>query len=390
MTKEKTQSVEQAITSQIRAKHGKASAYISTLDGWRAIAILWVLEGHSRPWSIWGISNHWLVETGYRGVQLFFALSGFLICTRLLREENRFGLISLRSFYTRRVFRIQPAAMTYLLVVMILMLCGAIPTFWPGVAGAALMVRNIWPSKLSAGYWYTSHFWSLAVEEHFYLLLPGFLVLFRRYRLAILSGVAVALEIWRMIVLSTPRLQHALEWQVAQRTDVVLGGILLGSVFSVALTHQHLLRIATSWLRPWVALLYTAFVFVEVQRHHSALMQTALITAYPVLIVATALHPDSWSGRFLELAPVRFVGRISYSLYLWQQLFFHGEETPAPGSFQSHVFLCWCATVACAIASYYLIETPLVRRGHRIAKRFDLQQTNQPENRESRAMAATL
>jgi peptidoglycan/LPS O-acetylase OafA/YrhL len=158
MTKEKTQSVEQAITSQIRAKHGKASAYISTLDGWRAIAILWVLEGHSRPWSIWGISNHWLVETGYRGVQLFFALSGFLICTRLLREENRFGLISLRSFYTRRVFRIQPAAMTYLLVVMILMLCGAIPTFWPGVAGAALMVRNIWPSKLSAGYWYTSHF----------------------------------------------------------------------------------------------------------------------------------------------------------------------------------------------------------------------------------------
>lgn len=358
----------------------KSSNYLPTLDGWRAIAILWVLLGHSPLWR-WGIiSNGWLRWTDSRGVQLFFALSGFLICTRLLREEKRFGSISLRSFYTRRLFRIQPAALTYLLVVAVLTVCGAIPHFWRGTVGAVLMVRNIWPLALPTGFWYTAHFWSLAVEEHFYLLLPGFLVLIRRSRLAALLGAAVALEVWRLIVLNTPQLQRGLQWQLSQRTDMVMGGILLGSVFAVALTHERLRRLAVSLLRPWVALVFTAFVFVEVQRHHSSLAQMSIITVYPVLIVATVLHADSLLGRFLELAPVRFIGRISYSLYLWQQLFSNGEERPDPHSLYSHILLCWCLSFACAIVSYYLIETPLIRLGHKIAKRFDVQRTASEEH----------
>jgi peptidoglycan/LPS O-acetylase OafA/YrhL len=103
------------------------------------------------------------------------------------------------------------------------------------------------------------------------------------------------------------------------------------------------------------------------------LMQTATITVYPVLIAATALHPQSLMSKFLELAPVKFVGRISYSLYLWQQLFFHGDDLSASNFFHSHALISWSATFACAIASYYLIETPLIRRGHKIARRFDLQ-----------------
>jgi peptidoglycan/LPS O-acetylase OafA/YrhL len=354
------------------AKQAERSGYIPTLDGWRAIAVLWVLEGHSALWK-WGpLSNGWLRQTDSRGVQLFFALSGFLICTRLLREEERTGSISLRSFYTRRVFRIQPAAMTYLLVVLMLSVCGVIPHFWSAIAGAALMVRNIWPTALKAGYWYTAHFWSLAVEEHFYLLLPGFLVLFRRSRLAILLGTVVALEIWQMIVLSTPRLQGALIWQLAQRTDMAMGGILVGSAFALALTHEGMRRFALSFLRPWVALLYAAFVFIEVARHHSWWSQTPLVTVYPILIIATGLHPESVLGGLLELAPVRFIGRISYSLYLWQQLFSNGRELAPAHSFYSHILLCWCATFGCAIASYYLIEDPLIRRGHKIARRFDV------------------
>ena len=362
------------------ANHGKRSGYIPTLDGWRAVAIFWVLVGHDRAWRLAWFSNHWLRENRSRGVQLFFALSGFLICTRLLREESRFGAISLRSFYTRRLFRIQPAAMTYLFVVILLSLAGIIPVYWPGIAGAALMVRNIWPTELHAGFWYTAHFWSLAAEEHFYLLLPGFLVLIRRRRLAILSVLAVALETWRRIVIATPQLQKGFEWQVAQRTDVVLGGILLGSVFAVALTHGRLLRIAKSFLQPWVAVLYTGLVFFELDRHHSATVQAVIVTVYPLLIVGTSLHPETFLSRLLELAPIRFIGRISYSLYIWQQLFFPGDDPVAPHSFHSHVFMCWGATFACAIASYYLIETPLVRRGHRIAKRFDLQELEEHRN----------
>lgn len=371
--KEETQRTEHVSTNKTFSNTRKRSGYIPTLDGWRAVAILWVLQGHSQLWSFGWASNQWLRSTGYRGVQLFFALSGFLICTRLLRDEQHFGSISLRSFYTRRLFRIQPAAMTFLLVIALLSLVGAIPRFWPGILGAALMVRNIWPIELHPGYWYTSHFWSLAVEEHFYLFLPAFLCLIRRNRLAILSVTAVILEIWHIFVMATPQLQYGLGWQVEQRTDVVLGGILLGSLFSVALTHDRLMQMAKLFLRSWIALLYTAFIFFELQRHHSTLAQTAIITVYPVLITSTVLNPRSLLGRFLELTAVRFIGRISYSLYLWQELFLNPDEPLAPHSFHSHVFLCWCAAFSCAIASYYLIETPMIRWGHRIAKRFDVQ-----------------
>jgi peptidoglycan/LPS O-acetylase OafA/YrhL len=349
----------------------KRSAYIPTLDGWRAIAIFWVLLGHSQEWSIAGFSNRPLRYTADRGVQLFFALSGYLICTRLLSEERRYGSISLRSFYTRRLFRIQPAALTYLAVVSLLMLCGAMPRVWSAIAASGLMIRNFFP-RTSIN-WQTAHFWSLAVEEHFYLFLPGFLVLCRRYRLAIMAMLVVAFEIWRVIAMQMPS-QRAFKPLIYLRTDMVIGTILLGSVFALALWRPRISAFAKSYLYPWIALLYTAAVFARVEFHHSRSDPALLITVYPLLIAATLLHPASLLSRFLELAPLRFIGRISYSLYLWQELFFD-PYVPAPAhSLRSHTLFCWGAAFACAIASYYLIETPLIRRGHRIAKRFDVQQ----------------
>lgn len=343
--------------------------YIPTLDGWRAVAILWVLNGHQKLYHVGRFSNDFLRTTGDRGVQLFFALSGLLICSRLLREEARFGNISLKSFYTRRLFRIQPPALLYLGVLMLLSLAGLIPMFWQGALGGALMIRNLWPGQYGRVYWFTSHFWSLSVEEHFYLFLPGFLVLFRRGRLAILAMLVVLLEIWRVVVLTHPRLQ-GFTWLIFLRTDVVLGGILLGSVFAVALDRERMLALAQRYLRPWVALLYTALVFTELHFHHSRLDHALIITTYPLLLTATLLHPETWTGWLLETAPLRFIGRISFSLYLWQQMFFNYDYPPQPGEFRSHVLLCWVLAFGCATASFYLVETPMIRVGHRLAKRF--------------------
>jgi peptidoglycan/LPS O-acetylase OafA/YrhL len=348
----------------------KRNNYLPSLDGWRTVAILWVIEAHNQPWH-WGpFNNRWLQQRGDHGVQLFFALSGLLICTRLLHEEQRFGAISLRSFYTRRLFRIQPAALVYLAAVCALMLLGYVRRVWDAVAAAALMVRNFLPRYDTN--WETAHFWSLAVEEHFYLLLPGFLVLCRRRRIAWLCLVLLALELWRLAVFAYPKLQGA-TYLIYLRTDLVIDGILLGSLFALALTRPPLRRLAQTWLRPWVALLYAAAVFISQELHSGRSDHAVLMTVYPVLLTATVLHPESWTTRFLELPPLRFVGRISYSLYLWQELFFFPFRPPTPGSLHAHTLLCWAATFACAIASYYLVETPLIRRGHRVAHRFDIQ-----------------
>jgi peptidoglycan/LPS O-acetylase OafA/YrhL len=365
-------------------KQVERSGYLPTLDGWRTMAILWVLMGHSQVWRFGWLSNEWLRASGGRGVQLFFALSGLLICNRLLREEQRFGGISLRSFYTRRFFRIQPAALTYLAVISILMLSGKIPQVWSAVAGSALMIRSFLPR--TATNWETAHFWSLAVEEQFYLFLPGFLVLCRRYRLAVLSALVVAFELWRAVVMATPRLQGFTPL-IYLRTDTVIGGLLLGCVFTLALRREKMMAFAKATLYPWVALLYAAAVFARLTFHHSRSDHALEITVYPLLLVSTMLHPGSLTSRFLELSPIRFVGRISYSLYLWQELFFDPLVVPAPGSFRSHTLLCWCATFACAIASYYLIETPLIRYGHRVARRFDLEELEQSRSVDSAVIA---
>jgi hypothetical protein len=82
-----------------------------------------------------------------------------------------------------------------------------------------------------------------------------------------------------------------------------------------------------------------------------------------------ALHPATSCGKLLEFPAVRFVGRISYSLYLWQELFLNYYVHPPSGSLRSHNSLCWAASILCALASYYLIETPMIRFGHRLTKR---------------------
>jgi peptidoglycan/LPS O-acetylase OafA/YrhL len=341
-----------------------------------------VLIAHTNPWRMGRFSNELLRANGFHGVDIFFAMSGYLICTRLLREEERFGSISLSSFYLRRLFRIQPAALTYLAVVVLLTLVGAVPAFWPGIVSAALMTRNLWPVHLEPGFWYTEHFWSLAVEEHFYLLLPAFLLLVRRRRLEILLAAMVALAIWQGIVGTTEWLQSGAGWQTAHRTDIAIPGILLGSVFAVAMRYERVVAWSTLVLKPWVAWLYTALVFALAAGHHAYLFQTAVMTSFPVLIVATVLHPQSLTGTVLELAPMRWVWRISYSLYLWQQMFFLPDEANMPRLLSNNAWLWLAVTVVFAVGSYYLVETPFIGMGHRMAKRMETQ-------RESARVGAT-
>jgi peptidoglycan/LPS O-acetylase OafA/YrhL len=188
------------------------------------------------------------------------------------------------------------------------------------------------------------------------------------------------------VVMATPRLQGFTPL-IYLRTDTVIGGLLLGCVFTLALRREKMMAFAKATLYPWVALLYAAAVFARLTFHHSRSDHALEITVYPLLLVSTMLHPGSLTSRVLELSPIRFVGRISYSLYLWQELFFDPLVVPAPGSFRSHTLLCWCATFACAIASYYLIETPLIRYGHRVARRFDLEELEQSRSVDSAVIA---
>src|SRR5262249_22149765 len=148
------------------AKH---SDHLPTVDGWRAVAILLVLAYHS---SLSLNAHSRLFGYGRMGVDLFFAISGFLITYRLITEYQSSGRIALKNFYIRRVFRILPPAFLYLSVIALLTMFGVLRVRSTGILAAVFFLTNYVNPAIS-DFSFVAHFWSLSVEEHFYLLWPG-------------------------------------------------------------------------------------------------------------------------------------------------------------------------------------------------------------------------
>src|SRR5579864_573540 len=151
----------------------RPTGYLSTLDGWRAIAIFSVMLCHDQLYTLGPLSTAWFQTHGQLGVDVFFAISGILICSRLLTEEESQGFISRRNLYIRRAFRILSPAAVFLATLLLLKATVHLPVELPEVLSSLFFLRNYTSTftHLQTTYpYYTSHFWSLAVEEHFYLI----------------------------------------------------------------------------------------------------------------------------------------------------------------------------------------------------------------------------
>lgn len=317
---------------------------IPALDGLRAVAIAAVMLSHgfltpgasTRPLRAIGyVAGH----LGGLGVALFFAISGYLITTLLLEDQN------LHGFYIRRAFRILPPAYLYLTVVAIVE-----PLRRGELASAAFFYNNYWPDRS----WYTAHFWSLSMEEHFYLLWPVLLVCLRERRALKAAGIPIAITaLWRPWSLAHIHLPYP----VLQRTDMRLDAFLFAAILAILLRGPYrapLLRVlTTAWFRilgsstllaAWTWALAGSAPATE------TLVESALL---PAIVVSLIYWPTSRAFRFLETQPLRWMGRISYGLYLWQQLFL----APPVKAFLPRVAL----TFAAAAASYYWMERPLLR-----------------------------
>jgi peptidoglycan/LPS O-acetylase OafA/YrhL len=335
----------------------KPTSYIPTLDGLRAVAIAIVIASHTGT-----VTGHpELVNSGHIGVLIFFALSGFLITTRLLDEYRSTGRISLRNFYIRRVFRILPPALVYIGVVFILMRRGAVQCSLAALRAAALFYSN-YANLGEAGF---GHFWSLSVEEHFYLFWPALLVTLgvpKGWRRAAFLIAAICL--WRIAdnrhhILG--RLLHAPGLNVNEwRTDLIADTLLWGCCLAFFWTGRTL----SNWASTVIVIFSSALLFLLGTGHVSHVV-FALHFLPTLLLGAIVMAPGSLIGRALELPVMRFIGRLSYSLYIWQQLFLHSTlNLPLPWALS--------ATALCALLSYYLIEQPSIRFGRRFLSRESL------------------
>ncbi len=295
-------------------RHG-TNAYIPTLDGWRAIPVVGVIFYHARTIHLGTLSLRGIQDSGAFGVQLFFAISGILICGLLLQEEERNGSFSLRNFYLRRMFRIQPAAIVYLLFVAVLGVMGSIPMPAGAWFSSLFGVRNIYAGyvPISTQTVYTNHFWTLGVEEQFYLFLPFFLVIVRSHRIAVLGTISLSAIIWTSLA-------HRFHWvglSSSGRTDLQIGGLLFASTLALVLRIPQ----CKDWLRRWTGALAIASIFafvVSLGLLHNRYSAPIANIGFPLIILATILHSDSFVSRLLESRPLVYLGRISFSVYLWQ------------------------------------------------------------------------
>jgi peptidoglycan/LPS O-acetylase OafA/YrhL len=320
--------------------------YLPTLDGWRAVAILAVVCCHA-GWPTAAIAPY-----GAMGVSVFFALSGFLITRRLMAEQR----IDLAGFYRRRVFRILPPILVYLAVVAVLGLeLRLIPMDREQLLASLFFYRNYLTTPASQS-WYTGHFWSLAVEEHFYLLWPALLCLagFRRARW-MAPALALAVALWRVADTRfdwVGRLNPGLRGSLGRtdyRLDTLLFGCALALIWDDPRVRVLFQRIGGTSLALAAAM---AAVCCEVWKPQGYLTFVAVFMA--LLPAATVARPRCGAGRVLELPLLVWIGRLSYSLYVWQQLFLPPK---APWSF--------VAIAVCAAASYYLVERPAIAFGKR-------------------------
>jgi peptidoglycan/LPS O-acetylase OafA/YrhL len=236
------------------------------------------------------------------------------------------------------------------------------------------------------------------VEEHFYLILPSLLVFFPRSRRIVVGLATLSAFAWLCyFVASTPSGHFYYDWE--KRTDLRIGAILFPAFLTILISAPRVRACFQQFLKPHYVLLFLAmFPAAGVIRHFHNRgaprdIQTTADTAparqdayhqhveglqivrafavpilFPLLILATALNPTTMATQFLELPALRYIGRLSYSLYLWQQIFFTPNlDSGWPVRRLEDTLPGLALLILCATTSYYLIERPAIRLGHRLA-----------------------
>ena len=354
---------------------------VPSLDGLRGISILIVLWHHvdiqfGSAWPSWVGRFR---DVGSIGVDMFFVISGFLITLLLVRERQRTGRIALVGFYVRRFFRIVPVYTFFVILV------GTILIFTP----FALTMRD-WIHALTytnslakLNNWYVAHLWSLSVEEQFYFLWPVlFMLLPRRWLLGMCVGYSLVAILLRIAI--RPHLwdDRSLEYFSPVRGDAIA----IGCGLALVATSRYRQRLHTGAAVAGAVLCVSAisllfsFLF-QVHQSHSGVLYANFGYRFvnewlTVAIVWAAIyHPQSIYGRLLNWRPLMVIGFLSYSLYLWQQVFLG----PYQGMWMFRLPFNLLVIFAIASLSYFSIEQPFLRLKSRFEPTRDGQRRSEAE-----------
>jgi peptidoglycan/LPS O-acetylase OafA/YrhL len=355
--------------SLLDAKSFAAHGRLPQLDGLRAVAVLMVLVHHT--------TDHFAI--GWVGVHLFFVLSGFLITGVLWRERE--DNVYWGPFYLKRATRILPPLVPFFIACIL-----TIPIAWKTTGLAYIFFgANIVLSLPNAPITALSVLWSLAVEEHFYLIWP-FAVrsMSRRMLIGLLAAVMVVEPIARGLAT-----HHVWGFRpIYQLTYFQLDGLAAGALLAFLLQEERCI----AWLRRYAGrlALLSGTLFVACSLHpafarenNSELFNffgyTLVVLTFAFTLAYVVAKSDSKVSALLSARPMVFVGAISYGMYLYAWLVMNAVLWAAPVIFHRwraiglfKVLLTWALTIAVSWVSFRLYESPITRWGRRKARTLSL------------------
>lgn len=328
------------------------------LDGLRALSILIVMISHS------GLSH---VVPGVFGVTVFFFVSGFLITTLLIEEQRRTGSIAVKSFYIRRFLRLYPPLVVSIAFTVLFYQFVGPPVQLAGVLAALAYFANyaavLMPSIMQS---LGGQLWSLAVEEHFYLVYPLLLLVLlpSRVRTAkVLAALCVlALSIRFYVAFAHPDIAVDYNGKATEtRIDSILYGALAALMWWSYPARNWLIRQRLPLLALAAFLLLMSFLWRDPVMRETVRYTLQGLALIPLVLAVTVSGWLPQVTTMLESAPARWIGRHSYSLYLWHLLAFEVAEHSLPLGHATAWLtygLGWLLAFGLAALSFRFVEAP--------------------------------
>lgn len=348
--------------------------YRPELDGFRGISIILVFIHHI---------HHSILPGGFLGVDMFFVLSGFLITSLLLEEWNQNKTISLKNFYIRRIFRLMPAVFFLVLVLF------AYAILFLNGENFRSTFQGIWLTLSYTSNWFYAFdiasadnplgvTWSLAIEEQFYLIFPILLYFALRYKFGTRQIVptliffVILIAIHRKILADGGSPIHRLYYASDTRADALLIGCLTAFLFSWNLLPFQKIE---KHFKMLFFLPFAFLLFMTATANASDALLYSLggysliaISVAALLLLLLAYQPKA-AVMVLSFAPLVWIGRVSYGLYLWHwtaRYFIYGKQI-VPESYIQLVSVIIISFIFTVI-SYYCIEKPFLRMKERFSR----------------------
>lgn len=340
---------------------------IQSLDGIRAISCLFVIIGHfsylyapaliAKFGNTLGETLTFMIGNQYTGVTFFFVLSGFLITNLLIIEIKKTDKVNFKNFFIKRVFRIFPAYYFYFAFILIWIRAFKLVSISNQDIVAIVTYTYNYLSLLNP--WHTGHFWSLSVEEQFYLLWPVmFLLTFKKINTRLPWGIILFSPVLRILTyVLFPSLRARISILTHTRFDALMFGCLLAYYYHMGkfnFFNDIIKKYRLQFIGAFHVFCFSRFLQIQFEGKYLLPVGYSLDCFFMCILIIYAIENKSLVTKILNLPILVHLGTLSYSLYLWQMPFTWSQLGA------SYILPRIVGIYLCALFSYLVIECPFM------------------------------